>query len=193
MGGALTDLTRQLYASPLNIYDGIRPWDVESKEPGALRIEMAYVFEDTQVDAFPAIFVDVGDYTVDASVASDHFNLETGESDRGRVVSTTVVWHHLAKDPFQAANHAACTYDLLDAFSSEIQEGLCLRDFAVASLGKPSLRKDKPASWNSQVVVKMSFGEGGSVQRESPKLKQVTVRLVVEGPLPLTQEYNMVR
>jgi hypothetical protein len=155
---------------------------------------MAYVFEDTQVDVLPAILVDVGDYqSATLPVFSNVMRLDEGERETDNTVKTTVTWHHVAKDPFQAVNHAACTYDLFDAFSQEIKDGLCLIDFTVKTLSRPVLRKDKPASWSSQVVADVEFGEGGVVKRESPKLKQVTVKVIVSGPLTLTQEYNTTR
>jgi hypothetical protein len=100
-----------------------------------------------------------------------------------------VVWAHLGRKRGEAMIHAATTLDLFDGFSYIIREDFCFDKFDMRAILRPRQRKDSPLEWEQLVQADFQFQERFTLKHETPKLKQISLR-VRDG---LADRFNLVK
>lgn len=101
----------------------------------------------------------------------------------------TVTFKHISTSKSQALAYQATTLDNVDGFSSIIRKELCFEKFNVTGILKPRQRKDQPLEWEASVQAQFRFQESFGNKQESPKLKQMSVRMNAG----ISQRFNMVQ
>ena len=182
--GLWTAIVRQFYLDPENLYREVMAWDPTGKNDKKTYIEGSNIWKDDKIDLRPAIVVDVGDMQMQPNHFQgmdrrQGFDMVEGESFYERSVVGSVVLAHLGKNRGQVINYASNTYDLIDAFARTIKHDYCFDILEMRSILKPRLRKADPEDWESLLQIDFQFREGFSVKTESPKLKTISLKAVV--------------
>lgn len=189
-----------LWSSPDNLYQHVKPWKAglnfkDTQDKDWTFIDVTNKWDDNNVTRRPAIFVDIGDlHTDDGAVTStfgdgSYINLKEGTRSYERIVTGTVVWAHLAERRSEAVLYASNSYDILDGLAPVIQHDFCFEKFDIKSILKPKQRKDQPKDWECLVQAAFQFRENFDIKRESPKLKQITLK----ANAGINQHINAVR
>lgn len=195
LGGMFLELTRNLYSDSSGLYELVKTWS-PTDEKDHTYIELAYFWDDGDIDRRPAIIVDIGDLQITPDpvkgigTSGAHFDLEEGIEYHENVVTGIVAWAHICAKRAEVALYASCTYDVLAGLSFAIKRDFCLEKFEVRSILKPRLQKEAPRDYISEVQAVFELKESHALKRESPKLKQITVKTVADT---LNQNFNMVK
>ncbi len=192
LGGLFLELTRMLYLSEDSLYKHVKTWS-PNNEINHTYVELSNVWDDANTDRRPAIIVDIGDLQITPIDSlfgrAQSINLREGTEHYERVVAGTVVWAHLNEKRGESVLYGSNSYDLLDGFSPVICRDFGFEKFNVTSILKPRLRKEKPKDWEVLVQAAFQFRENFELKRESPKLKQITLK----AEAGLDQSFNLVR
>jgi hypothetical protein len=183
--GLFLEVVQALYSDEAGLYEHVKPWKSAQnvgteKENHNLFIDVSANWSDSSNDRRPAIFVDIGPLQSKpikgAFGSAANMDMEEGLKTYSRLVAGSVVFACLSSKQAEAMLYGSQTYDLLDGFGPVIQEDFCFEQFDVTSISKTRQRKDEPRDWESLVQVNFEFQETFSVKRESPKLKQITIK-----------------
>jgi len=186
LSGLFTSLTRSFFSDKDCLYPNVLGWDPKGKCGSSVYIEGSNIWTDGTADWRPAVIVDVGDLKMNSHVYEGQdqrtgFNLREGESEFERSVESTIVWACLGKNKGQAQLYASNVYDLFDGFALAIKNDFCFDSFDLRAILRPRLRKESPEDWESLVQATFKFREGFTVKTESPKLKTISLRAVVNA------------
>jgi len=180
--GAFLEMLQTMYSYKDNLLHHTKPWDPKGKEKGSPTILVDSAWSDSENNPYPMIVIDIGDIKystqgVEGLGAMVGFDLKEGIEYHARVVTGGVMFNHIGKSKAQALAYQATTLDMVDSFSNMIRNDLCFEKFGVTDILKPRQRKDQPLEWSAGVQAQFRFQEFFGNKQESPKLKQMSVKL----------------
>jgi hypothetical protein len=138
-------LVRNLYASSDNfIYPEmeISQFTYSSElEKTRLYIENDYMFDPANTTNVPAVFVGLGDTSVESIVLNDVSTFDSGNEDKYNTVKMTVpvVITHIARDPDEAILLATNTSAFFVAYRDMLTRESDIQDIRVAQVGYPKM------------------------------------------------------
>jgi hypothetical protein len=180
--GLFLEVIRTFYSLEDNLLPHTKLWDPTGKTKGSPTIDVDSTWEDTTTNPYPAVVVSVEDLKystegVEGIGAHTGYNLKEGIEYHSRVVTGSVTFKHISTSKSQALAYQATTLDNVDGFSSIIRKELCFELFRVTDIFKPRQRKDQPLEWEANVQAQFRFQESFGNKQESPKLKQMSVKM----------------
>ena len=191
--GAFLEMIQTMYSYKENLLHHTQPWDPKGKTKGSPTILVDSDWSDDKNNAYPMIIIDIGDMQystqgVEGIGAMVGYDLVEGAEHHARVVTGVVMFNHIGKSKAQALAYQATTLDIVDSFSNMIRDDLCFEKFGVTDILKPRQRKDQALEWSAGIRAQFRLQEYFSNKLESPKLKQMSVKL----RSGITQRFKMV-
>lgn len=185
LAGMFTGILKTLMSDKDALYPGVPAYVPGGNCPGSLYIEGSNVWKDNVTDPRPAVIVDIGDLQVqqDAYHGIDQrarFDLEEGEAVFEPKIVGVLVFMSLGKNKGQAQMIASNVYDLIDGFSNAIRTDFCFDKFDITAILRPRLRRTEPEDWECLVQATFTFREGYSLKHESPKLKEISLKSIID-------------
>ena len=180
--GAFLEVIRTAYTIPENLLPHTKVWDPHGKEKGSPFIEVDSKWSDSDNNPYPMIIIEIEDLkysTRGVQGLGDNAgeNLQEGIIYQAREVHGAVKFNHISVSKPHVRAYQATTLDIVDSFSEPIRQELCFEKFDVTDIFKPRQRKDQPLEWEAGIVAKFRFQEFFGNKLESPKLKQMSVKL----------------
>jgi hypothetical protein len=192
--GGFLEILRAMYSFEDNLLHHTKPWDPSGKTKGSPYIDVDSTWEDSENNPYPMVIVALGDLkysTQGVQGLGDNagYNLEEGIQYQARVVNGTVTFNHIGKSKSQVLSYQASTLDMVDSFAEMIKRDVCFEKFDVTDIFKPRQRKDQPREWEAGVRSQFRFQEFFGNKQESPKLKQMSIKM----KSGLDQRFKMVQ
>jgi hypothetical protein len=180
--GAFLEIIRAMYTFEDNLLHGTKPYDPSGKAKGSPHIDIDSTWEDTENNPYPMVIIALGDLKystrgVEGISSASGYNLKEGIEYHARAVTGSVKFNHIGISKSQVLSYQATTLDMVDSFAEMIKRDICFEKFDVTDIFKPRQRKDQPREWEAGIRAQFRFQEFFGNKQESPKLKQMSVKM----------------